>query len=211
LQLPPDGIVVDWLVLSNGAGSGGNHAATDIEGVLVAAAKQDVQRHLSILRLAGLYPVILDIGCIAVANLCLALRDTPSEPPDVCIVNLGRRLADIAVLYGEKRVFPRVVFSRAADWESAADYLAVSLQDVLKYYQFKLRQQPLRRVALCGRVPSDPGFIARLREATGVPVETWDPLKDLGSGLRVSRALGDDRDRMGPAMAASLGLALRRS
>lgn len=211
LQMPQDRIAMDWHVTRSHASAHPADEAAEFEGLLVAAPAADVQRHLSILRMAGLYPVVLDVGALAVSNLYHAVRRGQPGKSGVCLVSLGHRVADIAVLYDSSSVYPRTIFSRAADWDAAPDFLATNIQDVLKYYQFKLRQQPLDKIMLCGHIPVRPDFIPRLETGTGMRVEVWNPANAMKHGFRTSRLLAHDGEqRIGPALAASIGLALRR-
>jgi Tfp pilus assembly PilM family ATPase len=168
-----------------------------------------VERHLELLRTAGLYPVVLDVGVLAIGNLYTSIEDIPSAAAPVCIVNLGRRTADIAILYHDGFIYPRVVFSPAADWQMVADQLAGHVQDMMKYSEFKLRRDPVKRVMLCGSVPEEDSFRRGVSDGVGLPCEVWNPLAKLVPGLRVNRLLSGKEAGRGPALAACLGLALR--
>ena len=181
----------------------------EIEGVLVAALRSDVDRHLGILRKAGLYPVVMDMGPMAISNLFVTLRGREAASKNVCLLNLGRRFADLAILYNGLSIYPRTVYSRSSDWSDALGYLADNVQDALKFYQFKLRRESVRGVLLCGQVPTGGDFLARLGEAVGVPVEVWNPVREMTQALRVGRALAGAEQERGPALAAAAGLALR--
>ena len=210
LQMPPDRIAIDWHVSGGQSPARTTAGVSEMEGLLVAVPATEVQRHLSILRMAGLYPVVLDVGALAVSNLYHALNREAPAKSGVCLVNLGCRMADIAVLYGSNSVYPRTIFSRAEDWDTTPNFLATNIQDVLKYYQFKLRQEPLNKILLCGQIPGRPDFITQLEASTGTHVEIWNPVSAMKCGFRTSRFFGNVGERLGPALAASIGLALRR-
>jgi len=61
-----------------------------------------------------------------------------------------------------------------------------------------------------GRIPSEPlGRV--MTDRVGLPVEVWDPLSRLAiKGRRLRRRL-ERSPGLGPLLAASLGLALRRN
>ena len=210
LQMPPEKIALDWHVARRPSAAtaalGGDEGT---EGVLVAAPRVEVERHLELLRMAGLYPVVLDVGTLAAGNLLAAVGETVPASTAICLISLGRRLADIAILYEGDFVYPRSVFSRGADWRTVPDQLAGHFQDMVKYSQFKLRQEPVKRVVLCGRVPAEAFWTKTFSEGIGVPVELWNPLSQVAVGVRASRALSGDSAGMGPSLATCLGLALR--
>ena len=209
LQTPPDRLALDWHLTRNEPVPDGAGLTREIEGVLVAALRSDVDRHLGILRKAGLYPVVMDMGPMAISNLFVTLRGREAASKNVCLLNLGRRFADLAILYNGLSIYPRTVYSRSSDWSDALGYLADNVQDALKFYQFKLRRESVRGVLLCGQVPTGGDFLARLGEAVGVPVEVWNPVREMTQALRVGRALAGAEQERGPALAAAAGLALR--
>ena len=210
LQIPQDKIAVDWHVAPRRSGAAvGEEGPEGAEGVMVAAPKAEVVRHLDLLRMAGLYPVVVDVGTLAVGNLFAAVGEAVPPGTAVCLINLGRRMADISILYQGDFVYPRVVSSRAADWTTVPEQLAGHLQDMLKYSQFKLRHEPVKRVVLCGRVSADPAWMKAFADGVGMPVELWNPLSKAAMGVRSSRTLSGESARMGPALATCLGLALR--
>ena len=209
LQLAQEEICLDWHLNrgnATGASGAGQHPS---EGMLVAAPAKDVEQFLDMLRMAGLYPVTLDLGATAVGNLFRALSPGPKSGGDVCILHLTRQGADIAVLFDRTSLYARTIFARSEAWESSIDYLAEGVKDALKYYEFKLRYRPPQRLLVSGRIPRAPGFIEGFRDATGMAAELWDPLAQVVPGsFRVRRLLAG---RQGlPPLAASIGLALRR-
>lgn len=210
LQMPHFRLAMDWHISRSQVPEKAAPDVPEIDGLLVVASTVDVQRHLSILRLAGLYPVVLDVGALAIANLYHAMNSAKQNESNACLVSLGHRLADIAVLYGSNSVYPRTMVSRAADWSNVPDLLATNIQEVLKYCQFKLYQEPLSKILLCGQIPARSDFVSRLETSLGIHVEIWNPLKTIQCGFRTARLFDRERDRLGSALAVSLGLALRR-
>jgi Tfp pilus assembly PilM family ATPase len=208
LQMPQDRIVIDWHVSRTMEPQAGGEGRRVLEGIIVMAPRSEIERHRRILELAGLYPVVMDVGCLAIGNLYLALKGQAPEG-GICIVSMGRRSADVCVLSGSDTIYPRTVFSRAP-WSEGLDYLVTSVQDLLRYYQFKLRRNPVEQLLVCGQIPKTSDFERKLGEAIGVAVTRWNPLNDLPLSVRASRATAGRGNDIGPVMAASVGLALRR-
>jgi len=169
LQLSQDEMVLDWNV--NHKANARPDVRNETDGVFVAASRRDVDRHLAILEMAGLYPIVLDVACMAVSNLFLALGKRDRDNQVECVISLAGRYVDLAILFDEGCIYPRTVLSRSAAWEEAAESLIANVKDVLKFYQFKLRQRPVQKLTLCGHVPSREKFLARVRESVGLPVE----------------------------------------
>ena len=205
LQMPRRDIAMDWR-LNPGTPSGGKTT----EGLLLAASKQAVDRQLDILAMAGLYPVILDVGSMAIGNLFLELNpgSVPQEP--LCLMSLSPHAADVAILCDRERIYPHTITFQAATGQASLPYLCENIADVLKHYQYKLRRDPVKRLVVTGQTPEPERLSAAFQERIGLPVDVWDPLPRLevrGSGL--ARRLAADKS-VGPLLATSLGLALRR-
>jgi len=211
LVMSGDEIVIDWHLNRHAAAGETADSPGGAEGVLVAVPKAEVDRHLAMLEQAGLVPVVVDVGCMALCNLFLALRADACAAGAVCLVNLATHTADVAVLLKQGWIYPHVVFAQQAAWESSVEYLGANIADVLKYYRFKLRQEPVARLILTGHLPSGDGFAGQLGERVGLPVEIWDPLSGLELGTRRVRRLLERHPGAGPLLATSLGLAMRRS
>lgn len=210
LQLTGDELAVDWHINRGAArdrrttGSGG----VSIEGVLAAAPVKDVRRLLSILFMAGLDPIVLDVRAMAVANLYVRLA-RKSDDPTTCVVGLAPHSADVIVLSTSGDVYPHTVFCRASTWVESPAFLCENIREAMKYTEFKLAWEPVRRVILMGDVTLDGDFVKRIQEGVDTTVETWDPLRAFALHSRLREIVSSD-----PANAAmlapSLGLALRR-
>lgn len=207
LQLPREEIALDWH-LRPAAPVAGARKETRLEGMLVAAPRKQVRQQLGILRMAGLYPVAIDLAPAAVANLYMAT--TPGSPASaaICLLHMGRHRADIALLFGDKGLYARTLYSRGTSWEASLGPLVEGVQDALKYYVFKLGGQSVSRLLAGGQLPAESGFLASLQEKAGVPVEKWDPVGRVVPGsAQVRRRLAEAGP---PPLEISLGLALRR-
>lgn len=209
LQLPPEKIMLDWH-LNRPRDNPYTQLGEQLQGVLVAVAKDQVNRHMSLLKKAGLYPVVMDIGCTSLCNLFLALRgDKVSKDNAVCVVNLSRYNADISILYNDHYIYPRTIISRSAEWSSKVQYLIENISDALLYYHVKVDKAPVTQLVLTGFVPEEPEFVAQVHDTIGLPTEVWSPLKD--ENFQVSSKLRSSRKRnvITPLMTTSLGLSLR--
>lgn len=210
LQLPPNEIMLDWH-LNNPPGD-----PQDIEdksshqGVLVAVARNRVDRHMQRLQKAGLYPVVLDVGCMALSNLYLTLRSANIGSENaVCVVNLSRFNADIAILFGERYIYPRTIFSRSAEWSGKVQYLIENISDALLYYHVKVDNTPITNLVLTGFVPEDPEFVEQIHDSVGLPTEVWNPLHEENFMIASGVSFNKKHDVLSPLMTTSLGLGLR--
>lgn len=174
------------------------------EGILVVALKEDVKNHLKLLSMADVYPVVLDISSMAIANIFLRLRAI-SEKESLCLVNVLNRSADVCILFGGSQIYPRNIYSQVDSWREKIDYLINNIEDLMRYYQFKLRNKPINKLIFTGKAVSDEEIKSLLEHKFSVPVEFWNPLQ--ASNFK---NLSEKKLTLGLAMATSLGLAMRR-
>jgi Tfp pilus assembly PilM family ATPase len=211
LQLPPEEILLDWH-LNRADNDPCTQQAGQLQGVLVAVAKQQVEHQLNLVKKAGLYPVVMDVGCTSLCNLYLALRGESVTPGKaVCVVNLSRYNADIAILYNEHFIYPRTIISRSAEWASKIQYLIENISDALLYCHMKVDKTPVTQLVLTGSIPGDPHFVDQIHDIIGLPTEVWSPLRDenflIAHSVKASKKYGV----ITPLMTASLGLGLRNT
>lgn len=206
LQMSPEQMVLDWHI-NRPKNDPYTQLGEQLQGVLVAVPREQANRQLVLVKKAGLYPVIMDVGCTALCNLFLALRgDKVSRESGVCVVNLSRFSADVSILYNDHYIYPRTIISRSAEWASKVQYLIENISDALLYYHVKVDKTPVTQLVLTGFVPEDPAFVAQIHDTIGLPTEVWSPLRDdnfiVGGKIKESNVVT-------PLLTTSLGLALR--
>ncbi|MDF7799994.1 pilus assembly protein PilM [Pontiellaceae bacterium B1224] len=209
LQLPPGEIALDWH-LNRPKNDPYTQLGEQLHGILVAVGKKEVNGQLNLLKKAGLFPVITDVGCTSLCNLFLALRGEKVNTDNaVCVVNLSRFNADISILYNDHYIYPRTIISRSSEWSSKVQYLIENISDALLYYHVKVDKTPVNQLVLTGYVPKDPEFVAQIHDTIGLPTEVWSPLKD--KNFTVARTIKStkEHDVISPLMTTSLGLGLR--
>jgi Tfp pilus assembly PilM family ATPase len=179
------------------------------EGLLAAAPASEVDAFVALLRRAGLYPVVLDLGVAALYNAFRTLSAAAQHTGDYALINLSAQSADLVVVSEGAAPYARTVYARTTDWEPSLRYLIESVQDAFKYCEFKLRWRPVQRLYGTGSHAALAQWLARIQAETRIPVERWNPLERVQAG---SGRLRRDLARPGatPPLAISLGLALRR-
>lgn len=206
LQLSGNDIVVEWH-LNKPAQGGGTQPVT---GLLAATPVKDVERELDVLYEAGLDPVILDTRALAIANLFEVVGGEEANAP-VCLVNLSPHAADVMIRRGTGELYPHVIYCRASTWTESPAFLAENIRDVVRYSEYKLGWEPVRKVVLSGAIPCDEVFLTALKGALGLDLKFWDPVSGISQKSRVVTALLDRKDSPAGLLAPALGLALRRS
>ncbi len=203
-------IAMDWLLNRSACGCTPPDGEVANEGILVAVPAKDVDRHLAILEMAGLFPVILDVGCLALSNIFLELcRESVAKGP-LCLINLSDHFADMAIVCDADWIYPHAIVFNATRPEDSIAYLCDSINNVLRFHQYKLHRSPVTRIVIAGKLPIPSQLQAALQKGAGLPVEIWNPLQKMTvrpAGL--ARRLAANPD-IGPLLATSLGLALRR-
>jgi Tfp pilus assembly PilM family ATPase len=208
LQLPQDEIATDVHLNRSHRPARPEATGQPYEGLLVAAPRKEVRHHLDVLRMAGLYPVAMDLGATALANLFQVLTPDPKQCEDTCVLHLSSHSADIIMLFEGDGLYARTLHARGGTWDNSVAGLVEGLQDALKFYVFKLRGQPVRRIVVTGRLPLQQDFLDVLRLKTGVPVELWNPLSLVKpASFRVQHRLTGASP---PPLSISMGLSLRR-
>lgn len=211
LQLAPEEIILDWH-LNRPKSDPYTQQGDQLQGVLVAVAKDQVVRRMNLVKKAGLYPVMVDVGCTSLCNLYLALRgETVNLDSGVCVVNLSRYTADISILYNDHYIYPRTIISRSADWESKVQYLIENISDALLYYHVKVDKTPVNKLILTGFIPDSPEFVGRIHDTIGLPTEVWSPLRDENFLIAHNLKSSKNDGVITPQMTTSLGLGLRNT
>ncbi|GEM_PF-2444568 len=204
LQKHPGEISMDWHLAPTAPDETGHRA--ELAGTLVAAPHKTVQRHLDLIKAAGLYSISVEVSCSALHRLyCFLTREQASGP--ACVVNLADRTADI-MMCSNGNSYPRTIFSAGDGWESNLDYLANNIQDALLHYDMKRKHAPATKILLTGQLAGQDALTARLQEETGLPVDIWDVFSEMersGADPQVRQNVGEPY-----SPAAALGLGLRR-
>jgi Tfp pilus assembly PilM family ATPase len=203
LQKKPEEIAMDWHLAPAGPDKETGRR-TDLFGLLAAAPRQTVQRHLDLIKAAGLYSISVEPGCSA-AYRCYAFLQQKPEP--VCLINLAARTADIVVC-SNGNCYPRTLFSEDDGWEGNQDYLTGNIQDALLHYELKGRHAPIRQIVLTGSLPDPSGLMARLQKTTSLPVG----ILNVFNGLEKTARQRDVPGELPPeySLTTALGLGLRR-
>jgi Tfp pilus assembly PilM family ATPase len=204
-QKDPEELYIDWHLYPSFDYAVKKEPQQQVEGVLTAALAKDVHRHLSILEIADLFPIVVDVGCMAISNLFLSLNGRVGSE-NLCLVNVGSHSLDIAIVSGDSYIYPSSIYSQSVTWLEKLDYLANYIVDVLRYHQFKLNKQPVKKVIFTGILSTDTRLKAKVKHDIQVPTEFWNPLES----ANLEKNCSVKNVAQGPAMAACLGLALRR-
>lgn len=211
LQLPPEQIAMDWH-LNRPKNDPYTQLGEQLHGVLVAVSKKEVNLQLNLLKKAGLFPVITDVGSTSLCNLYLALRgEKVNNDNAVCVVNLSRYSADISILYNDHYIYPRKIISRSAEWSTKVQYLIENISDALLYYHVKVDKTPVTQLVLTGFVPEEKEFVAQVHDSIGLPTNVWSPLMDENFVVSHGVKSFSNRDVVSPLMTTTLGLGLRNT
>lgn len=174
LQLPPEDVVMEWCL--NADTTAASRTKGELSGVLVAAPRQQVLQHISLLRAGGVYPVNIEVSCSALTHLYQFMVPA-AEKSAVCLINLAEQSADVVML-ANGRIYPRTLFSVKSLWEDNMGYLLENIKDLLLYYHLKLKADPVEKIILNGRLPDLPALVQALAKASSLPVEVLDPVSD---------------------------------
>ena len=208
LQTEADHFYVDWYLSGHLQMGRDNLDAGLVEGMFVAARRDEVEHQLNFIQRAGVYPTRLDAAPVAVANLYLHLRIPLDET--VCLVSMTGQWADVAILGPGPYLYVRSILSRVRPWEENTPYLTTSLNDMLEYFESRLRRDPVQRILFTGFLPRWDTQQDAIGSALDLPVERWNPMQGTTLVGQAADAHLDSQDAGGTVLSVSLGLALER-
>ena len=177
------------------------------ENILFASVLRVIVSHrLEILREAGLNPIAIDIDSMALANCFLRLKNTAFSE-NVIVLNLGARLVNLVILNKGSLHFLRDI---ALDLKAPLDFkdkkilekIVEEIRRSIHYYEARGRKNKVGKIFFTGGAATAPGITDSFSKALGLPVEEWNPLKDVEypSGLAENK---------GYFLAVAIGLGLR--
>ncbi|MFH1479349.1 MAG: pilus assembly protein PilM [Candidatus Omnitrophota bacterium] len=196
-QKPKEELCMDWFF--------SNNSKDKIGGIIAVTPLKVTEKYLNILKMACLYPVAMEVPSFSISNLFLSLNPSYIDNT-VCIINLDRFDADFAIIEGDKFIYPRNIYSKDVSWHASSDYFVENVNDIIRYYEFKLHMKKVEKIILTGEFLINKELEHEIRNRFDIPIETWDPLKQLGLGAGLSFK---DKEGFRPIFNASLGLAIR--
>lgn len=102
IPFPLDEVNLDWMILGRSETGGGGK----IDVLLVAAKKELVGDHVSLLRGADLSPAIIDVDSFAFLN-CYEANYLPNASEVIALLNLGAEITSISIYVGGVSRFTR--------------------------------------------------------------------------------------------------------
>jgi len=181
------------------------------EILFVAVPQEMVHQRMETLQQAGLNPIAIDIDCLALANCFLRLKNLASDE-QVMVLNLGARLISLGILGKGNLHFVRDI---SLELKTPLDFKDMTMvkraveeiRRSIHYYEGRARGSKVARIFLTGggSVASEAGDL--FSKALELPVEKWNPLKDLEFD---PGKLGHEfEESQGYLLAIAIGLGLR--
>ena len=203
-QKPYKDVSADWFLFSRSRTINEEMEGNAEEGMLIAVPRKEVDSHLYTLKMAGLYPVRLDVGCIAMCNAFIKLKNL-TEGKVICLVNVVTSGFDISIFDKNSYLYPRSIYPQNSLKQDFNSYLIANIQDSLRYCQFRLKFQPVEKIVFTGKIPLDAKFREFMKEALKTKVELWNPFESVNFKTKVSEKTLKSQ---GPIMTANLGLVI---
>jgi Tfp pilus assembly PilM family ATPase len=201
-QMPSDNLSMD-VHLYDTEGDG-------CEGFYVAVPRHELTRLLHILDMAKLFPVIVDVSAMAVANLFMRFKMADLCEDAVCVVCLEGHHADILVLREEECVYARSIAAHSAQMHNVSVYISEVLMEVIELSRLAMESTPVKAVYCLGNEADLEETMNATRQLTGLPVVYWDPLQDVKLTHHAKQHCHIVQDA-GGQLVGSLGLGLRRA
>ncbi len=102
IPFPLDEVNLDWSIIGRSSGGG----QTKIDILLVAAKKELVAEHVSLLKELELQPVIVDVNSFAFLN-CFEVNYMPPPSDVIALLDIGAEVSSISIYHGGSSRFSR--------------------------------------------------------------------------------------------------------
>lgn len=109
---------LDWVLFDETMEEG----KPQMEGLVVAVHKEEVDKRFVLLKSAGFDPVVLDIDALAIANAFVETEGV-GEKETVALINIGAKFTNLSICHGPRRVFVR-------DIASGGDQLSRAISEI---------------------------------------------------------------------------------
>ncbi len=177
LPYPREQLVMDWYVVDHQEG---------FSTVAIVACQRDVvDRHVSLLREAGLSPRLLTVSSWGLLGWYRQLRRAAAEP--VLIVNIDDTRTDLVLLTARGIISTRSIGQGMQDWSGSGDvmeFLALETERSRTAIRKELTGSEARSVILTGLGPQGQ-WAEPLAARLGLPVEVVESVRPF-SGRRLS-------------------------
>lgn len=163
------------------------------EVILAAVKWSDLDRHVTLVRDAGLDPDHVDVSSLALAAAFLGMRGLGVRAPGgpVAIVDVGAQAVDLIVVgHGGMPVSRRSLV--------AGEEIPRIVDDIRQTLRGGAKAD---RLFLCGGRAAEPGLLEAFGQGVQIPTAPFDPFGDLSAAPPLPEARG--------AYALAVGLALR--
>jgi type IV pilus assembly protein PilM len=153
-----------------------------MEVLLVAGKKENVQQHISAVTEAGLRPTVLGIGILEIVNLFKASYPSVDEP--VAILNIGADSISIGILFKGGLCFTRDIslpggpgLGTGDDAKRLHDEILEDVRRVFDFFAVTTSESvSISRIYLTGSSPQIQPLTALLEKRMQVKVELINPL-----------------------------------
>ena len=161
--------------------------------LFVASKLSDIELYMSIVRRAGLNPVVVDVRCFSLRNALDLRKNIDSKRPIallefgpfenylLVLLNDSPFIAEIYVSEQDKEKFLTLSASSISDDEAAQMFerFALQVSQVISTYQSKYNTE-IKRIFLTSTLPSisDPVDLLQQR-LTNIQVDSFDPVADV--------------------------------
>jgi Tfp pilus assembly PilM family ATPase len=200
-QMSSDALVMDMHLYETDGG--------EREGFYVAVPRDELTRLTRIIEMANLFPVIVDVSAMAVANLFIRFHEEELREDALCVVCFDGHHADILVLQDSECIYARSIAAHSTQIDTVSEYMSEALVEVIEQSRMAMSSDPVTAIYFSGNLARLDETMKATEELTGLPVTYWNPLENVKLTHHVKRSYPDMSEGAGK-LAGSLGLGLRR-
>jgi len=178
--------------------AGGNKVKT----IVAASKKELVDRKLEALKKAELFPVVMDMDCLALTNAFCRCQDKQTDQVNA-LLNIGHSLTQVTILRDGALDFVRELQIGGADF--ALEKFLNQVRLSFDYYENQVGRA-VNGIYVSGGASKFEGLNEKLKEALDVEADFWDPFKPMKKADAVKE---ETIKEQAPLFAVAAGLVLR--
>ncbi|MEA3328236.1 MAG: type IV pilus assembly protein PilM [Candidatus Omnitrophota bacterium] len=192
-----DDVVLDCQILDKGSQG-------KMKVLLVAAKKDLIDKHISLIEQAGLRATLIDVDSFAIINAFQA-NNPRQVTGTIALLNLGKELSSINILKGNTSCFTRDILIGGDNLN--VENLLSEIHLSFDYYESQF-EKGIDRVFLNGESSGLAGLRDSLKESLKLEIRPWNAVE----GLEIDPGLDKEKlSAVSDKLTVAVGLALRKA
>lgn len=189
---------------------------TQLELLLVACRKDQINPYLELFRMSSLIPKIVDLSSYAFErSLSIVMKQTP-QLDTVALLNLDVSLSTLIVIHKNNIIYAQdesydglrlieLLKDAGQKQEALKDNLSSQLRHKMHFFYSSRPNITIQKMVISGDCAAYPDIVGHVQQASGIETVVADPFKDLVISSNIDKA---KLKSAAPSLMLSFGLAL---